>query len=1050
MIKRIFWLLCTAIFMLTSFSYAAETQDAETLAWVDFSDNKAMRNFSAVSFATDTAAVSGVNTVNINGSQCWNMTGGGNFQYIRFNISNSAVNGVKDGTEYAIFVEYYDGDITNQKQGFFSLEYDSVDRKRKTAGMILLTNSGTWKTAKFVLDDAYFGTRMMNRAADFRLTIVPQKSMAVSVSPTAVAIKSVRVVPTGVKRSIRVVSETSRVGNTFAWDVNDKIIKNTLKNTQASSITADFTFKAMLDGDKTVFSQTKTLTIGANSSVTENITLPVERCGVYDWIVTVSMPSGVSYDRKCMKFVVIKTDKDGIKNDKAYVGHHLNRYFDSSGENREIKEGMELIEKSNAGGIRAESSWGELKPLSSSTLKFEGTSMELISNLAKQHKLAVTWLLSGGNYAVTGAWNSYPDTASEISAYKEYVKYTAEKVKDSASSFEMAHEIDNTGYNPIINKDTGEFDATPQEYFNLIKETKAALNEANANKPLIGYGLIGLDRSVTVWIDSVLDSGLLDYLDIFSYHPYTHSFCGEKAWNLWYFAPRVKQKLKNANANATMAVTEVGTSIANDTYIDGKRSRGANNCRTAIAYTGRDLAEFVTHYVFEDKGQLGEIEYEDGYGMVGFAEESLIDDSGAIFVPNDSFVSFTAMNYVLAESEPWQIFELGDDVSATGFTSSKFNNKVVVLNTVGSSDREEMYGAYDITKPITVKLGTNAITCFDDFGNESLLTSENGIYTFMLNERPLYIVGNITEVTASDGAKAGIDSGLFVLDGTTVLNVFAPTDKTYTAELFMPDYMTAAKNMTISGGTVAVPMKFNGEPTGKSVSEAVIKDESGNNVFFGQIMLKASEKSEFTVDSVTTNLDFSSDPSETSISEIKIEFSGNPPSGLQNKICLLNSDSEKIAFTKTVDLNICTLTLDEAVEKSYGMMLYIGAYTADGASFNGYEKVFGSVDTDFLYLFFDMNGNSISAEEAGALTSFKMNLLAPNNIKTEAWKLICAKYKNDTLTDVDTEDIKLISGVSNVVSDVVLSRGDGEKFKLMIWKSINAPTPNGSALTIGK
>lgn len=1045
--KRMFLLLILTIFIFDSVPIEAKTFEAETIAWVDFSAGKTMKNFSAVTFATDTSAVSNINTADINGSQCWEMQGGGNFEYIRFNITNTVINGVKDGREYVISVEYYDGDKGNKEKGFFSLEYDAIDRKQKAGGLIKLENSGTWKTAEFKLDDAYFGTRMMSRGADFRLTVVPQSSTVYSASPVPVAVRRVRVAETGVKRTIRIVSETGLTGNTFSWD-GEKVIKNNLKNTSSKAVTADFTFKAVLDGDKTIWSTTKNLTIASGATVTENVSLPFARCGVYTWVVSVSQSDGIKYDKTCMKFAVVKTDKDGIRNDKAFVAHHLNRYFEKGAENREIVEGMEMIAKSNAGGIRAECSWSEIIADNSSELVFEGTSAEMINDYALRNELDTTWLLTGGCYEVTGSWNSYPDTENELKAYKEYVSCLAEKVKNTAVSFEVAHEIDNANFNPVINSETGEFDATPEEYLNLIKATAEALDSKNIKKPLIAYGLIGLDKSVEVWIDSVLDKGLLNYADTISYHPYTNTLCHEKAWNLWYFAPKLEQKLKKVKPDVTMAITEVGTSIANNTYIDGKRSRGANNCRAAIAYTARNLTDFVTHYVFEDKGQLGNITYEDGYGMVENSQDSLRDDSDAIFIPTDTYVSFTAMNYILAQSEPWQIFELGDNISASGFESSKFNNRIVVLNSTGDFNVTNGENMADITVPVVLALGTNEIKCYDDFGNETILKSDNGVFGFMLNERPLYIMGDITEVTNAEGAEAGITHGSIKTDDSDAIGVYGEIEEEYTAELLLPDYVTAPKSISVRGGSEVIPVRVEEEPAEKSVSEIVIKDSNGNNVFFGQVNLKPEERNDIYVRGITADVDYSDSTIEM-IEEIRIEFSSVIPEEVLRGIVLINSQSEVIPTTTTMNLNSCVLKLKEPCINT-DIILCIRGYSKDGVVIKDFADTFGNEKNDFIFLFFNENGNCISKAEAERAETFKVNVLSLGEANKGDCSLIYATYDNGVIMGAEYEKVNLTKEDFWIEVDVPIRRRGKEYVKLMIWKSIGDPIPFGTSVTVGK
>lgn len=945
--KRLLALLLVMVLIISAVPCMAQTASEDVVAWINFSNTEEMHNFSYATFANNSTAISEVNTVTIDGVECWQLEKGDKTEYIRFNIDNSVVRAVEDGTEYIIYVDYYDGDRTNENTGFFSLEYDAVDRKCKFGGMVRLENSGTWKTAEFRLDDAYFGNRMMNRAADFRLTVVPQQSVTYGASPNPVAIKGVRVAKTDVKRTVRIVAATEKTGNTFAWDESDKRIKNTLTNTSNSDFTAHFTFKAVLDGDKTAYAITKRLTVPGGGSIVENIALPLTRCGVYEWIVEVSEASGVEYDKKCTKFAIIKTDKDGIKNEKAYVGHHLDRYFVSGSENREIVEGIELISKSNAGGIRAEAHWREVLPNASSELTFDGTSPELISRLAEQNNLDVTWLLSGVNAPVTGSWTSYPDEADEISAYKEYVAFVAQKLKNTAASFEVAHEIDNVNFNPIINSTTGECDATPEEYANLIKETATALESVEVDKPLIAYGLTALVTS-DKWLDSALESGILDYLDVVSYHPYTSAYCAEGAAEFWHHAPKLKTKLQNLNPKTRMAITELGTSLSNSSYVNGKRSRGANNCRAAIAYTVHGLADFVTHYVFEDKGQLGDIAYEDGFGMVDSISEPLRDDSDAIFIPNDTFLSFTAMNYVLGQSEPWQVFDLGEHISASGFTSNKFGKKVVVLNTNGLKYGEDVTDAYkdacNITKKVTLDLGTSTVTCFDDFGNETQLTSENGIYTFMLNERPLYVVGDISEVTCQEEVAFGLGESRVVLAPKANLTVYANDAEDYTVELFLPDCVSAARKTVLTDESAVIPMVLNDELKENSVTEAKICDSDGNCVFFGQItleQLKDVEIPESSSDKLIRTAEY-----DTETNSFLLEFSEAPKKLTGDMLNILDMETLESAEVLSIEMLSayqCRVTVERLKANAEYNLTLLGVFGVCGSSAEN-ESVFVYTD----------------------------------------------------------------------------------------------------------
>lgn len=80
-----------------------------------------------------------------------------------FDIENSFI---KDQPVNAAYPVAIDITYLDKGTGSFRLNYDATDAADKTAGIITCTNSNTWKTASFVIRDAYFGNRS-STASDF-------------------------------------------------------------------------------------------------------------------------------------------------------------------------------------------------------------------------------------------------------------------------------------------------------------------------------------------------------------------------------------------------------------------------------------------------------------------------------------------------------------------------------------------------------------------------------------------------------------------------------------------------------------------------------------------------------------------------------------------------------------------------------------------------------------------------------------------------------------------------------------------------------------------
>ncbi len=79
-------------------------------------------------------------------------------------VDDDFANRVNAGLNAVVEVVYRDIGIGN-----LNVQYDSTDAAYRAANPVTLENSGEWRTARFYLDDAFFGNRQ-NGGADFRLT----------------------------------------------------------------------------------------------------------------------------------------------------------------------------------------------------------------------------------------------------------------------------------------------------------------------------------------------------------------------------------------------------------------------------------------------------------------------------------------------------------------------------------------------------------------------------------------------------------------------------------------------------------------------------------------------------------------------------------------------------------------------------------------------------------------------------------------------------------------------------------------------------------------
>ena len=117
--------------------------------------------------------------------------------------------------------------------------------------------------------------------------------------------------------------------------------------------------------------------------------------------------------------------------------------------------------------------------------------------------------------------------------------------------------------------------------------------------------------------------------------------------------------------------------------------------------------------------------------------------NGKWFVPRESYLIVTAMNYYMARTTTKDSYYSEDgNVSVNRFKSDKFNS--------------DMIGIYSMNcrREISIDLGTDKITYADKYGNETELVSDSGIYTITVDKAPIYLIGNTTkdELVESESA----------------------------------------------------------------------------------------------------------------------------------------------------------------------------------------------------------------------------------------------------------------------------------------------------------
>lgn len=746
------------------------------------------------------------------GEKCWimsNRLGGELLAYINFDLDKNFAENVNTGDVYEIEVDYWD-----QGNGYFYLEYDSHFKPMKQAEVTYLQNEEMWKTVKYTVDDAYFGNRV-DGGYDFRLVIKPWQS-TVYISPGPVAVKEVRVKKIPGVNKIFTTASTDESGNSFAWYSEEKTVHNTLKNLTDTVINADVTFTAIGASGYKEFEITEKMTFSPYEEKKKDINIDTQRCDLYDWIITVkSESSSIEQSRKTLKLAILKTDPDGIRNEHAYLSTHLERYVNDYP--TVLDEGMDLISKSNVIGIRGTGSWPHMEVIPGK-LEWDGVIDVVVGDKAREKGMQVLWQILAGNPSVTGLWSDLVRTDEEYEQYGRFLEFFVDHVKDYSTDYEIANELDLPQYNTR--------GLSTEELTKLIKFASSIIKERDPDAKVHAWGFTGIKGSGN-WdmLNEAIKWGTLDALDYVSYHPYNNTDVVELN-GLSDAASRYLEHIRSIKPEAGLSITEVGNSIKDSEVSYDMHNLGSNMTRMGVHFLSREVADVLVYYNFERKGVAPLGAREDGFGMVELPMTRASDDSGRAMIPFEAYVSFTAMNYLMAQTTADRIYDVDSNIKISSFDSQKFGGKVLAMNTVTTP------------QVVSLKLNCDSIRQFDDFGNENIVYGNDGIYTFCLDDRLLYAVGDFSSVEVVESAPLKLEKAQIeaVIGDVFNVNVKSEDDREYTYDIKAPINCEVVEASDIKSGNGFAKVQLNERRNDYMFIDVMLTDkQTGKLSLWGQI-----------------------------------------------------------------------------------------------------------------------------------------------------------------------------------------------------------------------
>lgn len=715
-------------------SAAGGTTEDVTVAKVVFGDNAEQFGFSSV--ATGDGVMNYVTKNGVKGLTLNNVDKNQN-SYLYFNFSDSFAKEVSDGSVFDFEIEYY-----SESNAYVEFIYDSVITESTRGKWIDMGNDLAWKTYTVTIDDAFFGERLAKNS-DFYITSLcaARDIQNNNYSPSSVKpiIKSVTVTKHTAAKPITVVSETYESGNTFEWYKESKPIANKITNTFDEAVDVNITYKATDHNQNTRWQKMESLKIAAKETIENEVNIETDYCSLYDYIVEIEIPAkSVSYSYDMFDFAIVKTDPNGIKDDKVFYQVSYSRYPE-----KESSDMIDMIRKSNAAGVREglyRYSFG-----TGHTVVMRDKYKKLFEEL-RENDLKVALVLM--------YWSPYTDgialkeTLSYTDGYpagiKEdlynFLKVATDETKDLAVMYEVWNEPNLEGFGFTSGEQTS------KGYMTLVKDTSKHLRELAPDAEIItGAYAYTYEKSITSknaevgqdFHKRMVDMGVTDYCDGFSIHTYNvRQYEDENVFDIFNWYKEYAEEVSGKD-DVSIWVTECGNPIG--TYCETDEMQAYKNMRVLLADRSMRLkidgASAV--YRFEKMGpRLND--REDMFGVVGQGEPRNLEDNARRFVPHEAFVASTALSYILANSEAVNHTKTDENMWIEEYDSSKFGKDIAAI----WYEKDEKVKTFD--------LGCNEISVFDMYGNETKLKSGNGKYTFVVSETPFYVMGDFDKVTVCD------------------------------------------------------------------------------------------------------------------------------------------------------------------------------------------------------------------------------------------------------------------------------------------------------------
>ena len=768
MIKKIISLiLSTALFL--SFAPASFAENEQTTAEIVFGRTIQSNGIASIT-SNEIKTYSGIEAMTVDPMK----------SQLEFNLDvTSALANISDGSSLNLNITYYD-----KGTGKAALFYDGINGKTEHSERLILTDTGSWKTKTFFLQDPVFNDRVDGADISFRLS---GEHMGTSTSELAVS--KVELVKTGTKSVYKTTITTNRIADAYFSDGEVKFDLKVAaeKGMKAESKNCDITCEIIGENDKVVWQKT---TEQAEIPYTESVTAENVSFGVLTLRVTAE---NKELGCKTIKEKEISYIKDAPMDKDYGLGTHYGGSWADWG----MENATYLMSRSGAGFIRDGMTWDQYETSvgNYAVPPIKKRMMDLLKKYGME-QLAVD---SYGNRAYQPgipAITYMPETEETIEAFSNYA---GEMARLGMKYHEIWNEP-NTGFN---SGNTG-WDV----YTEIVKKCYEKVKAADPTAHISAGSIVSIPDVPYNVLTEIFDAGGGDYMDSICIHPYIWDASPSQT-NFHGKLEKLRKWLDDRGyPNIDVWVTEMGWG-AGPAQAFTYEQQAAYLAQSYIIFKAvNPTGKFVWYDAIQDG--LSETDREHNFGIItswGAGEKALH--------PRKAYVALANMSDMMVGSD----FVDYENVDNKGY-SYHFKNR----------DGADMYAVFSSEKSYSMgfKTDSKSVKAIDLYGNESEIYAVDGVINVNAGEEVVYLIGsNLKSCTPTVYPEA--TEIKMVYGEESDINVIAPENAVVT-------YSTVADGLTVECENKSAKVSMN-EPKKDKDSILFTASIDDKTVLTGKIMI---------------------------------------------------------------------------------------------------------------------------------------------------------------------------------------------------------------------